>query len=181
MFCPQWLVIESSPAIRFRHNRADVGSRTLNAKGYGLPFGRVAVSVSPVEHSSPVEFVITLTAHLRHEGREFTLDSRKMAVISPQKPTEQIIETGCSHFTVKLDRKQIEDFFGKTSARRSALIFLTNTVCISGVAASIVQFAHAIICEMDGTTPAYTHHSTVWTWESMLCQPAAGRGAARHP
>ncbi|WP_144096068.1 AraC family transcriptional regulator [Croceicoccus sediminis] len=168
-FCPHRLVTEGNPPISFRHNQVDVGSCTLNATDYGLPFGRVAVSIPPAEHSYLVQFVIEGRAHFRHQGREFTLDPGKMAVISPHEPTEQITEAGCKHFTIKLDRKQIEDLLREDLGQtKRALIFAPDPVFISGVAASFVQFVRAIIGEMDGATPAYTHHRAMRTSESML-------------
>ena len=168
-FCPHDLATEGSPPISFRHNRVDLGSSSFNATDYGLPFGRVAVSIPPAEHSFLVQFVIEGAARFRHQGRNFLLEPGQVAVISPHEATEQISEAGCKHFTIKLDRRKIEDLLrADLGPMRKPLIFDPDPVRIAGMAGCFVNFVRAIVAEMDGAAPAYTHHRTIGATEAML-------------
>ena len=71
-FCPHDLATEGGlPPIAFRHNQAPLRSATFNATDYGLPYGRVAVSIPPAEHCFLVQFVLSVQAQSTHQKRTF--------------------------------------------------------------------------------------------------------------
>lgn len=169
-FCPHDLATEGGlPPMTFRHNQAILGSSTFNATDYGLPYGQVAVSIPPAEHCFLVQFVLSGRAQFTHQGRTFTLSPGYMSVLSPHEPIRQVTDAGCRHFTVKLDRTQLEklltDDFGY---RIRPLVFSPDPVSISGLAASFAQFLRAVVDDIEDGESGFIHPRAIGTTEEMM-------------
>lgn len=169
-FCPHDLSMKGGrPPLRFRHNQVDLRSSTFNATDYGLPYGQVSLFIPPAEHSFLVQFVLAGRAHFEHQGKSFALEPGYMAVLSPNESIRQLTDAGCKHFTIKLDRKQLEDLLrADLGERMKPLIFSPDPVRLDGVAASFMHFVRSIVKEIEGSAPAYTHPRAIRTTEDML-------------
>lgn len=169
-FCPHDLTTDGSlPPMAFRHNQASLRSSTFNATDYGLPYGRVTLHIPPSEHSFLVQFVLSGQAQFSHQGRTFILRPGYMAVLSPHESVRQITDAGCRHFTVKLDRTQLESLLHKDFGHPvQPLIFSPNPVSINGLAASFTRFVRAVAEDVDDGTSGFLHQRALRSTEDML-------------
>lgn len=169
-FCPHDLVTEGGlPPMTFRHNQATLRSSTFNATDYGLPYGRVAVSIPPSEHCFLVQFVLSGRAQFTHQGRTFTLQPGYMSVLSPHEPIRQVTDAGCRHFTVKLDRTQIESLLTEDFGHHSRpLVFSPDPVAIDGLAASFAQFVRTVVEDIEEGVSGFMHPRAIGTTEEMM-------------
>ncbi len=169
-FCPHDLVTEGGlPPMAFRHNQATLRSTTFNATDYGLPYGRVAVSIPPAEHCFLVQFVLSGRAQFTHQGRTFTLNPGYMSVLSPHEPIRQVTDAGCRHFTVKLDRMELEKLLTEDFGHRARpLVFSPDPVSIDGLAASFAQFVRAVVEDIEDGVSGFIHPRAIGTTEEMM-------------
>ena len=169
-FCPHDLTTEGGlPPIAFRHNQANLRSSTFNATDYGLPYGRVAVSIPPAEHCFLVQFVLSGRAQFVHQGRTIVLTPGYMSVLSPHEPIRQTTEAGCRHFTVKLDRAQLEGLLSEDFGHRTrGLVFSPDPVSLDGLAASFAQFVRAVVGDINDGVSGFMHPRAISTTEEML-------------
>ncbi|WP_239018272.1 AraC family transcriptional regulator [Sphingomonas flavalba] len=169
-FCPHDLTTEGGlPPIRFRHNQATLNSCTFNATDYGLSYGRVALFIPPSENAFLVQLALSGRAHFVHQGRSFALSPGYMSVLSPHEPIRQITETGCRHFTIKLDRTHLEGLLRQdVGQHRAALVFSPDPVPIAGHAASFMRFVRAMVDDMDEQDTGFMHPRTMASTEEML-------------
>lgn len=169
-FCPHDLATDGGlPPMAFRHNQKMLRSSTFNATDYGLPYGRVVLSIPPSEQSYLVQFVLSGAAHFTHQGRSFALRPGYLSVLSPHEPIRQITDAGCKHFTVKLDRAHMEGLLTEDFGRRSQpLVFSPDPVPIEGCAGSFAQFVRTVIDDMEEGISGYLHPRAIGTTEDML-------------
>jgi AraC-like DNA-binding protein len=169
-FCPHDLATEGGlPPMTFRHNQATLRSSTFNATDYGLPYGRVAVSIPPAEHCFLVQFVLSGRAQFTHQGRTFVLKPGYMSVLSPHEPIRQVTDAGCRHFTVKLDKPQLEALLhGDFGHRTRPLVFSPDPVSIAGLAASFAQFVRTVVEDIDDGISGFMHPRAIGSTEEML-------------
>jgi AraC-like DNA-binding protein len=169
-FCPHDLVMEGGlPPIAFRHNQATLNSCSFNATDYGLPYGRVSLFIPPSEESFLVQLILSGRAHFSHQGRSFTLNPGYISVLSPQEPIRQVTETGCRHFTIKLDRAHLEGMLREDFGYKpTPLIFSPDPVPIISAAASFMRYVRAIIEDMESADMGFMHPRTLGATEEML-------------
>ncbi|WP_232476080.1 AraC family transcriptional regulator [Flavisphingomonas formosensis] len=169
-FCPHDLATEGGlPRMAFRHNQASLKSTTFNATDYGLSYGRVSVFIPPPEECFLVQFVLTGQAHFVHQDRSFALHPGHMSVLSPHDPIRQTTLPGCRHFTIKIDRGQIEGLLAEEFGHQvGSLIFSPDPVPLDGAAASFAQLVRTICDDIDLGASGYLHPRAVGTTEEML-------------
>lgn len=169
-FCPHELATEGGvPPIQFRHNQADLKSSTFNATDYGLPYGRVALFIPPSEDSFLVQLALSGRAQFSHQGRTFSLQPGYLSVLSPQEPIRQVTDAGCRHFTIKLDRRQLENLLQEDFGYRPRpLIFSPEPVPIANDVASFMRFVRAIVDDIEDGGVGYMHPRAIGTTEAML-------------
>jgi len=169
-FCPHELVTEGGvPPIRFQHNQANLKSSTFNATDYGLPYGRVALFIPPSEDSFLVQLILSGRAEFSHQGRTFALQPGYLSVLSPQEPIRQVTDAGCRHFTIKLDRWQLESLLQEDFGHRpKPLMFVPDPIPITDEAASFMRFVRTIVDDLDEGGSGYMHPRAISTTEAML-------------
>jgi len=169
-FCPHDLTTEGGvPPIQFRHNQANLKSSTFNATDYGLPYGRVALFIPPSENSFLVQLTLSGRAEFSHQGRTFALRPGYLSVLSPQEPIRQVTDAGCRHFTIKLDREQLESLLIEDFGHRpKPLMFVPDPVPIADNAASFMRFVRSVVDDLDKGGCGYMHPRAIATTEAML-------------
>lgn len=169
-FCPHDLSMEGGlPPIEFRHNQANLKSSTFNATDYGLPYGRVALFIPPSEESFLVQLALSGSVEFSHQGRTFTLQPGFLSVFSPQEPIRQITDAGCRHFTIKLDRAELEALLQEDFGHRpKPLVFAPEPVSVTAHAASFMRFVRAVVDDLECGGGGYMHPRAIGATEAML-------------
>lgn len=169
-FCPHELATEGGvPPIRFQHNQANLKSSTFNATDYGLPYGRVALFIPPSEDSFLVQLTLSGQAEFSHQGKRFALRPGYLSVLSPQDPIRQVTDAGCRHFTIKLDRAQLEGLLQEDYGYKpKPLVFAPDPVPITNDVASFMRFVRTVVDDLDDGGSGYMHPRAIGTTEAML-------------
>lgn len=170
MFCPHDLSVEGgAPPIDFRHHQASLKSVTFNATDYGNPFGRVVVTIPPIETLYLVQFSLCGTAQIFHGKTEFDLRPGEMCVLNPGVPVRQAFGEGYKHFTVKLTKSSLESVLSRELGHASEdLIFAPGPVRLAGQSAAFCRLVQTICDDLDSGTSAFGHSRAAGAMEDAL-------------
>jgi AraC-like DNA-binding protein len=170
MFCRHNLHIEGGlPPIAFRHNQAALRSLSFNATDYGNPYGRVIISIPPMEELFLVQFSLAGEAEITQGNESFILRPGEMCVLAPSLRVRQAFDHGYKHFTVKIPKSDVESLLSQElGCRPSDLEFTRRPVPLVGAAASFAQMIRTVCDEIDAGSTAYSHPRTAASLEDML-------------
>ena len=159
MFCPHDLQIEGvNSAIDFRHHQASLKSVTFNATDYGNDAGRVVVKIPPMEELYLVQFSLSGSAEITQGNSRFDLRRGEMCVLDPNKPVRQVFCEGYMHFTVKMDKGDLEAVLAQELGfRPGKLHFSPGPVPIQGAAVAFAQLVRTICDDMSSGVSAFAH------------------------
>tara|TARA_R110002033_G_scaffold22592_1_gene54309 strand:- start:161 stop:1189 length:1029 start_codon:yes stop_codon:yes gene_type:complete len=159
MFCPHDLQIEGvNSALDFRHHQASLKSVTFNATDYGNRSGRVSVKIPPMEELYLVQFSLSGSAEITQGNSSFDLCCGEMCVLDPDEPVRQIFCEGYMHFTVKIEKTDIEAVLAQELGfRPGRLHFSPKPVPLHGAAVGFARLVRTICDDMSDGVSAFTH------------------------
>lgn len=170
MFCQHDLHIEGGvPPITFCHNQASLRSLTFNATDYGNPYGRVVVTIPPMEQLYLVQFSLSGRAQITQGTESFILNQGEMCVIGSDARIRQAFDEGYKHFTVKIPKSDLENVLTQELGYRPGeLHFSPKPVRLEGAAASFAHMIRTICDDIDLGLPGYSHPRTSGAIEDSL-------------
>jgi AraC-like DNA-binding protein len=169
-FCPHDLHIDGgTPPIHFRHNQAALRSLTFNATDYGNPYGRVVVTIPPMEALYLVQFSLSGSAQISQDGSTFDLRPGQMCVLGSEAKIRQVFQEGYKHFTMKVFKNDLENVLAQELGYRPGnLQFSPKPVMPDGPAAAFAHLVRTICDDMDAGLTAYSHARTCGAVEDTL-------------
>lgn len=170
MFCPHDLWIEGgAPPIDFRHHQAALKSLTFNATDYGNPYGRVVVTIPPMEALYLVQFSLAGVAQIVQDRATFDLRPGEMCVLSPEAKVRQVFGEGYKHFTVKVPKSGLEAVLAQELGFRPGdLHFSPRPVRLEGAAAAFAHLVRTVCDDLDTGMSGYAHARTCGAVEETL-------------
>lgn len=169
-FCPHDLRIDGGvPPIAFRHNQASLKRLTFNATDYGNPYGRVVVSIPPVDDIHLVQFSLAGQAEIVQGDEVHVLRPGQLCILSSDRPVRQTFDVGYKHFTVKIPKADLERLLvQELGFRPGELRFSTQPVELKGAAASFAQMVRTVCDEIDFGRIICNHPRTSNSLEDIL-------------
>lgn len=170
IFCPHDLHIDGgTPPIDFRHNQAALRSLTFNATDYGNPYGRVVVTIPPMETLYLVQFSLAGVAQISQDGSTFDLHPGQMCVLGSDAKIRQVFQEGYKHFTMKVLKSDLENVLAQELGFRPGnLQFSPKPVAAEGAAAAFAHLVRTICDDIDIGLTAYSHARTCNAVEDTL-------------
>lgn len=170
MFCRHSLHIEGGvPPIAFCHNQAPLRALTFNATDYGNPYGRVVVTIPPMEELYLVQFSLSGRAEISQGDESFVLDPGEMCVLGSGQRIRQVFDQGYKHFTVKVSKADLETLLAQELGfRPGELHFSSRPVRLEGAAASFAGMVRTVCDDIDLGLTAYSHPRTCGSVEDTL-------------
>lgn len=170
MFCPHDLHIEGGlPPIAFRHHQVALRGLTFNAIDYGNPYGRVVVTIPPMEQMYLVQISLAGEAEISHGDDRFVLRQGELCVLGFDQPVRQAFDEGYKHFTIKMPRAELERLLAEEVAFRPGdLHFCPRPVAVDGEAASFARMIRTVCDDINLGRTSYAHPRTCASIEESL-------------
>lgn len=170
MFCPHDLWTEGgNPPINFRHHHAALKTVSFNATDYGNPYGKVHVTIPPMEELYLVQVSLAGAARITSGSTSFDLKQGEMCVLNPDEKVEQVFGDGYRHFTVKFLKSSLSALLSQELGLRAGhLSFRSQPIRVEGAALSFAQLVSAVCLDMDNGTSAFSHGRVVDALEHTL-------------
>ena len=159
MFCPHELQITGGcPPIEFRHHQASLNSVTFNATDYGNPYGRVVVSIPPMDALYLVQIALSGVAEITQGDTAFALRPGEMCVLDPEEKVRQVFCEGYKHFTVKMSKEGLESvLMQELGFKPNELHFSPKPVRFEGRSVAFAQLVRTICDDLDNGSSAFEH------------------------
>lgn len=170
MFCPHDLRTEGGVLpINFRHNHASLQTVSFNATDYGNPYGKVKVSIPPMEELYLVQLSLAGSAQITSDNSTFVLNQGEMCVLNPDAKVEQVFGEGYQHFTVKFLKSSLNALLvQELGLRPGCLKFYPRPIKVQGAAYSFTQMVSAVCEDLESEASAFSHSRVVGAVEHTL-------------
>lgn len=170
MFCPHDLQIEGGlPPIAFRHHQVALGGMTFNALDYGNPYGRVVVTIPPMEQIYLVQISLSGEAEITQGNDKFVLRQGELCVLGFDQAVRQTLPKGYKHFTIKIPRVEMERLLAEDLGLRPGdLHFFARPVRLHPEAASFAHMIRTVCDDIDQGHTSFMHPRTCASIEEAL-------------
>lgn len=170
MFCPHDLWIEGgNPPINFRHHYAALKTVSFNATDYGNPYGKIHVTIPPMEELYLVQVSLAGTARITSGSSTFELKQGEMCVLNPDAKIEQVFGGGYRHFTVKFLKSSLSSLLSQELGSRTGhLSFDSQPIEVEGAALSFARLVSAVCLDMENGMSGFSHGRVVDAFEHTL-------------
>lgn len=105
---PHELQIDEHATIAFRHNRARLGSLSLNAIYYGQSNGRIRIGIPPMRNHYMMQVSLGSSTRVDERGGSFEAAAGQIFVIRPEQEHVQHLAPGYRHLNVTIPRSSLE-------------------------------------------------------------------------
>lgn len=170
MFCAHDLRTEGgNPPINFRHHHAALRTVSFNATDYGNPYGKVHVTIPPMEELYLVQVSLAGSARITSGGSTFELKQGEMCVLNPDVKVEQVFGDGYRHFTVKFLKSSLTTLLAQELGFKVGhLTFRSQPLRAEGAALSFAQLVSTVCLDLDSGASAFSHGRVVDALEHTL-------------
>jgi len=160
---------EAPSSLSFRHNQAVLRALTVNATDYGMPSGRVTVSVPPSDQTYFVQFSLTGTSRISYQNKSVELPPGYVCVLSPNIPLRETFDGDYKHIMVKIPRYDLEAVLAQELGYKPGrLEFSADPIPLKGAAGAFVQLVSTICNDIDAGGSAFTHARICMSIEDTL-------------
>lgn len=105
---PHELDIDERATIAFRHNRARLGSLSLNAISYGQSNGRIRIGIPPMRNHYMMQVSLGGSMRVDERGTSFEAAAGQIFVIRPEQEHVQYLAPGYRHLNLSIPRCLLE-------------------------------------------------------------------------
>ncbi len=170
VFCPHALDHDGkAEPLDFRHRQANLRALSFNATRYGGSGGRIKVDIPPCDDLYLIQFSLSGSAEIRHQGCTVALAPNSMCMLHLHEGATVRFDSSYAHFTVKIPGRLLSQLLEQEVGRcGSAPVFTPQPVVLEGHAASFSQLVELICADIDNGTGGYLHQRVIDSTEQML-------------
>lgn len=181
-FCDHSLRTEGgSPPLHFKHNHLRLQSLSFHATDYGMPFGKVALTIPSIEDICLVQFSLSGTARIVSNGQEIELKRGELCVLNSKAPVSETFDHDYRHLTVRIPMDRINTVL-RQELGRSDLSFepVMQSTRVDGAAAAFGHLVRTICDDLDAGVTAYRHERAAEVVEDTLTRLLLASVPHRH-